>query len=142
VQEFLDANRIWVARECRDITRPYLFASWYYWPECILSRSDKGMRKKRKKMLGIEIPYLVCLLRVVLRHVAGSLGYFVDGIDATHSSQCSGSPSLPFYHASRVNIVDMWVRLLLTVNRTSYRLGGEEVEAPSPPRSILNVGSE
>jgi hypothetical protein len=41
---------------------------------------------KREKMLWIEIPYLVCLLRVELRCVAGSLGCSVDGTDATHSS--------------------------------------------------------
>jgi hypothetical protein len=30
-------------------------------------------------MLGIEIPYLVCLVHVELCHVAGSLGYLIDG---------------------------------------------------------------
>jgi hypothetical protein len=43
VQYFLDANPIRVALECHDTTRPYIFASWYYWLECILSKSDKGI---------------------------------------------------------------------------------------------------
>jgi hypothetical protein len=93
-------------------------------------------------MLWIEIPYLVCLLRVELCCVAGSLGYSVDGTDATHSSQSSGSPSLPFYRTSRVNVVDVWVRPSLAVNGTSHGSGGEGVETPSTPRNILNVGSE
>jgi hypothetical protein len=85
VQDFLDADPIRVAPECGNTTRPCMFASWCYWPECILSKSDKGTRKKRK-MLGIEMPYLVCFLHVDLRRVAGLLGYFVNGIDARHSS--------------------------------------------------------
>jgi hypothetical protein len=72
-------------------------------------------------MLGIEIPYLVCLLHVELSHVAGLLGTSVDGTDATNSSQSSGLPSLPFRCASRVNIVDVWVQDLLMVNRTSVK---------------------
>jgi hypothetical protein len=75
VQDFLDSSPIRVALECHDTTRPCLYASLYYWSECIHSKSNKGMHKKRKKMLGIEIPYLVCLLRVELHRVAGLLGY-------------------------------------------------------------------
>jgi hypothetical protein len=37
-------------------------------------------------MLGIEVPYLVCLLRVEFCHVASSLGYSIDGTNATHPS--------------------------------------------------------
>jgi hypothetical protein len=61
-------------------------------------------------MLGIGIPYLVCLLHVELSHVAGLLGTSVDGTCATNSSQSSGLPFLPFCCASRVNIVDVWVQ--------------------------------
>jgi hypothetical protein len=120
---------------------PCLFASWYYWLECILSKSDKGMHKKREN-IGIEFPYLVFLLRVELHCISGSLGYPIDGMDATHSSQSSGSPSLPFHHAGQVNIVDVWVRPLLAVNGTSHGSGGEEVEAPRPLCNIPNMGSE
>jgi hypothetical protein len=141
-QEFLDTNPIRVAPECHDTTRPCLFASWYYWPECRLSKSDKGMHKMRNKMPGIEIHYLVCLLRVELHRVAGSLGYSVDGTYAMHPSQSSGSLSLLFHRASWVNIVDVCVQPLLVVNGTSHSSGGEEVEAHAPPCSIPNVGSE
>jgi hypothetical protein len=36
-------------------------------------KDDKGMRK-RKEMLGIRIPYLICVPCEKLRHVASSLG--------------------------------------------------------------------
>jgi hypothetical protein len=36
-------------------------------------KDDKGMRK-RKEMLGIRIPYLICVPRAESRRVAGSLG--------------------------------------------------------------------
>jgi hypothetical protein len=36
-------------------------------------KSDKGMHK-RKEMLGIRIPYLVCVPRMELRRIAGLLG--------------------------------------------------------------------
>jgi hypothetical protein len=138
VQDFSDVYPIWVTPRCHDTTGPCLFASWYYGLKCILSKSDKGMHKKRKKILGIEIPYLVCLLRVELCHVAGSLGDPVDGIDATHSSQSSGSPSLLFCRTSWVDVVDVWVRPPLVVNGMAHGSGGEEVKEPSPPRNILN----
>jgi hypothetical protein len=38
VQDFLDANPIQVVPECHDTTSPCMFALWYYWPECILSK--------------------------------------------------------------------------------------------------------
>jgi hypothetical protein len=34
--------------------------------------------RKRKEMLGIRIPYLVCVPRMELRRIAGLLGYFID----------------------------------------------------------------
>jgi hypothetical protein len=55
VQDFLDANPIQVVPECHDTTSPCMFALWYYWPECILSKGDKGMRKKRENA-QTEIP--------------------------------------------------------------------------------------
>jgi hypothetical protein len=36
-------------------------------------KNDKGMHK-RKEMLGIRIPYLVCVPRMELRRIAGLLG--------------------------------------------------------------------
>jgi hypothetical protein len=93
-------------------------------------------------MLGIEISYLACLLCVTLRRVVGSLRYPIDGIDATHSSHSSGSPSMPFRHPSRIDVVDMLVQPPLTVNKTSHGSSGEDVKVPSTPRNILNVDSE
>jgi hypothetical protein len=34
-------------------------------------------------------------------------GYFIDGTRAMHSSQSSGSPTLPPHRASGVDIIDM-----------------------------------
>jgi hypothetical protein len=42
----------------------------------------------------------------------------------------------------RVNVVDVWVRPPLMVNGKLHSSAGEEVEAPSPPCKILNVGYE
>jgi hypothetical protein len=36
-------------------------------------KSNKG-KHKRKEVLGIIMPYLICIPRVTLRHVAGLLG--------------------------------------------------------------------
>jgi hypothetical protein len=93
-------------------------------------------------MLEIGIPYLVCLLHAELCRVASSLGYSVDGTNATNSSQSSGSPSLPFCHASWVDVLDVWVWSPLVMNGTSCGSGGEEVKKPILPRNIPNVGSE
>jgi hypothetical protein len=49
VQDFLDANPIQVVPECHDTTSPCMFALWYYWPECILSKEIKECVRRERK---------------------------------------------------------------------------------------------
>jgi hypothetical protein len=43
-------------------------------------------------------------------------GFFIDETEATHFPRIGGSSSLLSRHAYRVDVVDVWVRLQLTVN--------------------------
>jgi hypothetical protein len=45
-------------------------------------------------------------------------------------------------HASSVDVVDVWDRCPLVVNRALHGLDGKEVEAPRMPRTIPDVGFE
>jgi hypothetical protein len=49
---------------------------------------------------------------------------------------------LPPCDASWIDIVDMWARSTLALDGVLHGLDGEEVEAPSMPRTILDMGSE
>jgi hypothetical protein len=69
-------------------------------------------------------------------------GCFVNGIGVAHSSQSSRSPPLPSCYAGRVDIVDVWGWPPLMVNEVSHDLDGGEVETPSLPCTISNVGSK
>jgi hypothetical protein len=104
-------------------------------------KSDKGMHK-RKEMLGIRIPYLVCVPHMMSHRTAGLLVLLHRFTEATHSSRSGGSPSLLPWHASWVDVVDVWARSPLTVNGALHDLNHEEVEARSMPLTIPDVGSE
>jgi hypothetical protein len=69
-------------------------------------------------------------------------GYFIDEIEAAHSSQSGGSSSSLSHLSSRVDAVDVWVWPPLTVNGALRSSDGEEAEAPSLLRTILDVGFE
>jgi hypothetical protein len=104
-------------------------------------KSDKGMHK-RIEMLGIRIPYLVCIPRMESCHIAGLLGLVHWWTEDTRSSRSGGSPSLLPWHTSWVDVVAMWARSPLVDNGALLGLDGKEVDAPSVPRTILDVGSE
>jgi hypothetical protein len=64
---------------------------------------------------------------------------------ATHSFQsrgCGGSPSLLPHHTGWIDIVDVSGRSPLTVSGVLCGLGGERVEAPSTPCTILGIDFE
>jgi hypothetical protein len=104
-------------------------------------KSDRGMHK-RNEILGIRIPYLVCILRVGLRQVAGLLRLLHPSIEGTHSSQSGGPPSLLPRHASWISIVDVRARLPLVVDGAFHDLDGGEVEVHSKMLTIPDVGSK
>jgi hypothetical protein len=70
--EFSDAHLIRVAPECRDIGG-LLVCIVVLLAKVHTLKKDKGMHE-RKKMLGIRIPYLICIPRVESRHVVDLLG--------------------------------------------------------------------
>jgi hypothetical protein len=93
-------------------------------------------------MLGIGIPYLICVpvwSRIVL---LVHWGCIVKETKAMHSSRGSGSHPLPSRHDGRVDVVNMWSWPPLIVNGVSLGSDGEEVKMPSPPRTIPNMGSK
>jgi hypothetical protein len=90
-------------------------------------KSDKGMHK-RKEMLGIRIPYLVCIPRVESCRIAGLLGLLHRRTVATDSTQSGGPPSLLPCHASWVDVVDVLARSPLAVDGVVLGPDGE-VEA-------------
>jgi hypothetical protein len=96
-------------------------------------------------MLGIGVPYLICVPRMELCRAIGLLGLLHRGTKATHSSQNrgpDGSPSLLPHHAGWINIIDMRARSPLAVSGALHGLGGKKAKAPSTPRTIPGVGFE
>jgi hypothetical protein len=66
---WMDVSLIWVSPECHDTgSLAYLYHGTLGW-EAYLST----IRRKRK--LGMVVPYLICVVCVDLRHAAGSLGF-------------------------------------------------------------------
>jgi hypothetical protein len=62
-----------------------------------------------------------------------------------HSSRSrgrDGSPLLPLCHTRWVDVADVRAPSPLAVSEALCGLGGKKAEAPSPPRTIPNVGSE
>jgi hypothetical protein len=69
-------------------------------------------------------------------------GFFIDETGATHFPRIGGSSSLLSRHAYRVDVVDVWVRLQLTVNWALHGSNGKEVEASNTMHIVPYVGSE
>jgi hypothetical protein len=89
------------------------------------------------------VPYLTYILRVELHHVVGMLGFLHRRTKATHSFRsrgCGGSPSLLAHRDGRINVVDVWARLPLTVSGVLCGLDGKKIKAPSMPCTIPSVG--
>jgi hypothetical protein len=69
-------------------------------------------------------------------------GYFIDETEATHSSESGVTPSLLSHRAGRVEVVELWAWPPLALNRALRISDSEEVKAPSPLRTISDLGSE
>jgi hypothetical protein len=69
-------------------------------------------------------------------------GYFIDETKATHSSESGGMSSLQSHRAGRVDVVELWAWPPLALNRALCSSDSEEVKAPSPLRTISDLGSE
>jgi hypothetical protein len=95
----------------------------------------KQMRKEKKEMLMIGISYLICIPRTESR-------CFTNGTEASPVSWSSRSPFPPSYHPYGFAVVVVWDWSPLTMNEVSHSPGGDEVEMPSPLRTILIVGPE
>jgi hypothetical protein len=69
-------------------------------------------------------------------------GYFIDETEATHSSESGGTSSLLSHRAGWVDVVEPRAWPPLALNRALRSSDSEEVKAPSPLRTILDLGSE
>jgi hypothetical protein len=139
---FLDTNLIQEAPECHD-TRGLVYLYHGTVGKMRTFRSDKGVHQK--KMLGIGIPELTCILHVELHHAIQLLGLLYQGTKATHSSrnrECDGSPSLLPRHAGWIDVVDARARSRLVVSGALHGLDGDKAEVPSMSRAIPDVGSK
>jgi hypothetical protein len=105
-------------------------------------KNDKGMHKRKENvgdwnfLSDLHPPCRVtpcCLVR---------WGCFIDGIEATHSSQSGGSPSLLSQRVGWIDVANVCAWPPLTANGVLHGSDGEEVEAPSPLHAISNVGSK
>jgi hypothetical protein len=64
-------------------------------------------------------------------------GYFINEIEATHSSQSGGLPSLLPHRTS-----DVWAWPPFAVSGALRGSEGKEIEAPSPLRTVPDMGFE
>jgi hypothetical protein len=69
-------------------------------------------------------------------------GYVIDETEATHSSESGGTSSLLSHCAGRVDVVEPRAWPPLALNMALRSLDSEEVKAPSPLHTILDLGSE
>jgi hypothetical protein len=134
----LDANLIRVAPMCQDAGGlGYLYCGAFGRKWILLEALKECVKKE---MLGMRVPYLFYVPRVVMHHAVGLLGLLHQQTKSTHSFQsCEhhGSPCLLPHHAGQVHVVDVWAWM----SGVLCGIDDEKTEAPCTLCIIPGMGS-